>query len=335
MPPRPAFLQTVEKELLVAQNALPAPPAGLHHITAIAGDPQRNVDFYTRVLGQRLVKRTVNFDDPGTWHLYYADATGTPGTVLTFFPWAGIPRGVRGSGEATAVAYTVAPDALPGWKARLAAHGIAAEESERFGEPLLAFADPDGMGVELVGSALQPDIAIWQDGPVAAEMSLRGFHSTTLQVRDGDASAALLRDLCGWREKAQDGSRRRFVVAGSAPGAMVDLVATPDLPRGRQGAGSIHHVAFRATDDAEQENWRVQLAAQGFGVTPMRDRQYFHSIYFREPNGVLFEMATDSPGFLWDESVETLGSALRLPPWLEPQRSSIEAALPLLENAAA
>jgi glyoxalase family protein len=319
------------------QNRLPAGPAGLHHITAIAGDPQQNVDFYTSVLGQRLIKRTVNFDDPGTWHFYYADAVGSAGTVLTFFPWAGVPKGVRGSGEATAVAYSVAADALPAWRIRLAAHDVAFTEQERFGHPLLAFEDPDGMAVELVGMARPPAVAHWEGGPVAPEMALCGFHSTTLQVRDGDASAALLRDLFGWREEAREGNRRRFVadglVAEGGRGLAVDLVETPDLPRGRQGAGSIHHVAFRTPDDAAQEQGRAALAAAGLRVTPVRDRQYFHSIYFQEPNGVLYEIATDGPGFLWDESVETLGSSLRLPPWLEPQRRRIEELLPPIKVA--
>lgn len=305
--------------------------AGLHHITAIAGDAQRNLDFYVRLLGQRLVKQTVNFDDPGTYHFYFADYSGTPGTVLTFFPFAGARKGVRGSGEATAVAYTVAPDALPGWQARLAAGGVVAAPGERFGEELLTLQDPDGMQIELVAAAQQPAVALWDGGPVPAALQLRGFHSTTLQVRDGDASAALLRELFGWTETARDGNRRRLAVDGGLAGRIVDLVETPDLPRGQQGAGSIHHVALRVPDDAAQATWRSELANAGYGVTPIRDRQYFHSIYFRDPNGVLLELATDSPGFAWDEPVNALGSALRLPPWLEPQRARIAESLGRIE----
>lgn len=315
------------------ENASPeAMIAGLHHITAIAGDPQRNLDFYVGLLGQRLIKKTVNFDDPGTYHFYFGDYSGTPGTILTFFPWAGVRKGIKGSGEATAVAYNVAPDALPGWQARLAAHGVAASRGERFGEPLLASKDPDGLTVELVGSANAPAVALWGGGPVASELALCGFHSTTLQVRDADASAALLRDSFGWHESAREGNRRRFAIDGRAPGRVVDLVAMPDLPRGRQGAGSIHHVAFRAPDDVAQEGWRTHLVHAGYSVTPVRDRQYFHSIYFQEPNGVLYEVATDTPGFLGDERVEALGNALKLPPWLEPQRAQIEATLAIVEN---
>lgn len=306
--------------------------AGIHHITAIAGDPQRNLGFYVGVLGQRLIKKTVNFDDPGTYHFYFADYSGTPGTVLTFFPWAGMRRGVKGSGEATAVAYNVAAGALPGWQARLAARGIAATPDERFGEPLLAFEDPDGMAVELVGAAHLPSVARWEGGPVASELALRGFHSTTLQVRDLALSAALLRESFGWHEVAREGNRTRFAIDGASAGRVVDLVATPDLPRGRQGAGSVHHVAFRAPDDVAQEGWRTHLARAGYGVTPVRDRQYFHSIYFQEPNGVLFEVATDTPGFLWDERIEALGTALKLPPWLEPHRTQIEASLAVVED---
>ncbi len=305
--------------------------AGLHHITAIAGDPQRNLDFYVGVLGQRLIKQTVNFDDPGTYHFYFADFSGTPGTVLTFFPWKGARKGTRGSGEATAVAYAVPADALPAWQARLGAAGFATTTSERFGERLLSLEDPDGMQIELVASASPASVAQWENGPVPADLQLRGFHSTTLQVRNADASAELLRDLFGWIEVAREGKRSRFSVDGGVAGRVVDLVETPDLPRGQQGAGSIHHVAFRLPDDAAQAAWRSKLITAGFGVTPVRDRQYFHSLYFQEPNGVLFELATENPGFLWDEPVDALGSALRLPPWLEAHRERIAAALPKIE----
>ncbi len=321
----------------MAENHPPAASSGLHHITAIAGDAQRNLDFYTGVLGQRLVKKTVNFDDPGTYHFYFADEVGSAGTVLTFFPFAGARRGVRGSCEATAVAYNVAADALPDWQARLARLGIDAVASERFGAPLLTFADPDDMAVELVGSAQPPQVRHWQGGPVGEEMALRGFYGTTLQVRNAAPSAALLRDSFGWHEVAREGNRRRFAAGAAAPqgnaapGQFVDIVELPSLPAGRQGAGSIHHIAFRAADDGAQAAWQRHLAAAGLGVTDVRDRQYFRSIYFREPNGVLFEIATDGPGFLWDEPIEALGSALRLPPWLEPQRTRIEASLPALQ----
>ncbi len=315
--------------------AAPGPMTGFHHITAIAGDAQRNVDFYHTLLGQRLIKRTVNFDDPGTHHLYYADFAGSPGTVITFFPWARAHPGMRGSGEATAVAYAVAPESLDGWEARLRAAGAAVgARNERFGEPFLPVLDPDGMLIELTGVAELPSVAPWAGGPVPAELELRGFHATTLQVRDALPSAELLRARFGWNEVGREGSRIRFQAPAATdgagaplPGRIVDLLETPDLPPGRMGAGTIHHIAFRTPSDATQAQWRAALLEDGFGVTPMRDRQYFHSIYFNEPAGVLYEIATEPPGFTWDEPLEQLGSGLKLPPWLEPQRSRLEGIL--------
>jgi glyoxalase family protein len=310
------------------------PVAGIHHITAMAGDPRANVAFYTRVLGQRLVKRTVNFDDPGTHHFYYGDALGTPGTILTFFPWPGARRGAQGSGEAVATAYAVPPGALPFWQERLARAGVAAEPvQERFGARVLPLRDPDGMVVELVEAAEPAGaVAHWQGGPVEAGAALRGFQGVTLQVADGGATGALLEQLFGFQRAGQEANRIRYALPGSAaegaPGRTVDLLVTPGVPRGRLGPGSIHHVAFRVADDAEQAERRTALLRAGLAVTPVQDRQYFRSIYFREPGGVLFELATDGPGFAWDEPVAELGSALRLPPWLEPRRAEIEAALP-------
>jgi glyoxalase family protein len=316
--------------------------AGFHHITAISGDPQRNVNFYQNLLGQRFVKKTVNFDDPGTYHLYYADYAGSPGTVITFFPWARAQPGIKGSGEAIAVAYGVPRESLDAWEARLRSGGArVGQRGERFGEPYLSVSDPDGMVVELVGVGELPAITPWQNGPVPADMELRGFHATTLQVRDAAASAVLLREHFGWSEVGREGNRTRYQAPASAapygtaplPGRIVDLLEQPNLPPGRMGAGTIHHVAFRTPSDATQAGWRAQLVAEGFGVTPMRDRQYFHSIYFNEPNGVLYEIATDQPGFAWDEPVESLGQSLKLPPWLEPQRKRIEGILAPLDTA--
>ncbi len=311
--------------------------AGFHHITAIAGDPQRNLDFYARVLGQRFVKRTVNFDAPDTYHFYFADYAGSPGTVLTFFPWTRARVGVKGSGEAAAVAYNVPPESLGDWSARLEAAGFApAQQTERFGERLLRVQDPDGMEVELVGAAQRPAVEAWVGGPVPSGMELGGFHSTTLQVRDVEASAVVLRELFGWQEVGREGSRTRYAVAGSGdpsvPGRIIDLLHVPDLPPGRMGAGIIHHVAFRTPDEAAQERWRALLLAEGFNVTPVRDRQYFRSIYFTEPNGVLYEIATDAPGFGWDEPLDALGETLKLPPWLEPRRAELEATLPPIKS---
>lgn len=306
-----------------------APLSGIHHVTALASEPQRNLDFYTRTLGQRLVKKTVNFDDPGAYHFYFADYAGSPGTLLTFFPWPRARRGVRGSGEIWATAYHTPASSLDDWEARLRSAGVSLQPRvERFGEVVLPFADPDGMIIELVGASAPPPIQPWNGGPVAPAMELSGFHSVTLQVRDAPASIALLHDLFGWTMAGKEGKRTRLVAPGAALGRIVDLVEEPGLPSGSMGYGTVHHVAFRVPDDEAQEQWRALLAGEGFGVTPMRDRQYFHSIYFREPNGVLFEIATDPPGMMWDEPLETLGAALKLPPWFEPQRAQIERNLP-------
>jgi glyoxalase family protein len=304
---------------------------GFHHITAIAGDPRHNLHFWAQVLGQRLVKKTVNFDDPGTWHLYYADYGASPGTVITFFPWPKAFPGVPGSGEPIAVAYGVPLATLGDWESRLRLEGVdVGPIVERFGDPVLPLKDPDGMAVELVGVSDPADVEVWRDGPVPEDMALRGFHSTTLQVRDAAGSAVLLREEFGWSEVGREGNRTRYAVAGDLPGRVVDLLEIPDLPQGRMGAGSIHHVAFRTSDDITQQQWRAQLMGEGFAVTPMRDRQYFHSIYFNEPGGVLYEIATELPGFAWDETMQSLGSALRLPPWLEAERGRIEGLLPAL-----
>lgn len=305
------------------------PIRGLHHVTAMARDPQVNLDFYHRVLGQRLVKRTINFDDPGTYHFYFADETGTPGSVLTFFPWPMVKRGTPGNGEAAAVAYAIPPEAADFWRERLAASGVViGETSARFGDPVIPFRDPDGMAVELVVTESAGQIQPWTDGLVPVEFALRGFHSVTLWLADSERTAELLSGVMGYRFMGVEGQRARYAAPGGAVGAVVDLLQRPGLPGGRFGGGSIHHVAFRAADEEEQSAYQAALRAAGFSVTPVRDRQYFRSIYFRTPGGVLFEIATDGPGFLIDESATELGRSLRLPPWQEPQRAEIEAVLP-------
>lgn len=312
------------------------PIQGLHHITAMAGDAQANLDFYHGLLGQRLVKKTVNFDDPGTYHFYFADEVGTPGTVLTFFPWPHAKRGAPGNGEATAVAYAVRPGSAAYWRDRLEAHGVVAGEGQtRFGAAVLPFRDPDGMLIELVESDAPSTIRHWAAGPVPAEHALRGFHSVTLWLGEIEPTAALLTDHLGYTLVGREGDRTRLAGASGDVGLYVDLVHRPGQPAARFGAGSIHHIAFRTVDDAEQLEYMSSLRAAGFGVSPVRDRQYFHSIYFRSPGGVLFEIATDAPGFLYDEPVEALGQALRLPPWLEPRRDEIEEMLPVVALAAA
>ncbi|HXF60484.1 MAG TPA: ring-cleaving dioxygenase [Caldilineaceae bacterium] len=302
-----------------------APISGIHHITAMAGDPQRNINFYSYVLGQRLVKTTVNFDDPGTYHFYYGDAIGSPGTILTFFPWPNARRGQRGAGEANAIAYAVPADALGYWEKRLAEFGVStAPRQVRFGETVLPFQDPDGLWLELVTGDGLPEIDHWTEGPIPADAALRGFHSATLQVAQAAASARLLTEWFGWERAGVEGSRARFLAPGGAAGRIVDLVEIPQQGRGRLGAGSIHHIAFRVADDPTQLAWRARLSEAGFSVTDVRDRQYFHSIYFREPSGVLYELATDAPGFLLDESRAALGRELKLPPWLEARRADIQ-----------
>lgn len=298
---------------------------GLHHVTAISGPPHANIAFYTRSLGQRLVKQTVNFDSPDTWHLYYGDRTGSPGSIMTFFPVPGAPPGRIGTGMASAHAYAVAAGRFDALADRLRAEGHATTLTERFGARVLALADPDGAPVELVETGR----------PAAGETE--GLHSVTLLLADPGPTARILTDIFGWAEAGHEtgaqGERLRLTAPGDAPGASVDLLRRDGAPRGRSGAGTIHHVAFRARTDAEQRHWIDRLAAAGHRTTPPIDRQYFTAIYFREPGGVLFEIATDPPGFAVDEPVEALGAALKLPPQHEPYRDRIAAALPPLAAA--
>lgn len=304
---------------------------GIHHVTSIAGAPQRNVDVFAGLLGLRLVKLTVNFDDPGTYHLYYGDEVGRPGTAMTFFPWPHGRHGQIGTGQVTVTAFSVPAGALDYWIERFERAGIAfAGPTERFDAEVLAFADPDGLQYELVAHAGAEERPCWADGPVPAQYAVRGFHSVTLAVAGYERTAAVLTEVLGFRLVRQDGQRFRFAVGPGAAGALVDLLVQPDAPRGHVAVGTVHHVAFRTADDADQAAWRQHIAAAGFAVTPVMDRQYFRSIYFREPGGVLFEIATDPPGFTRDESVAELGSRLRLPPWLEPHRAEVEGALPRL-----
>ena len=308
---------------------------GLHHVTAICGDPQANVDFYASVLGMRLVKRTVNFDDPTTYHLYYGDDLGRPGTILTFFPWPGAPRGTRGTGQTTAVGFAVPPGSLDWWMDRLAKHATFQAPEERLGERVLPLLDPDGLAIELIERADAAHRPWWEGGPVPAAYAIRGFHGVTLTLEGHERTAALLVDVMGLEPTGQQQTRFRYAAAGQAAGTVVDLVSAPGLRRGRVAAGTVHHIAFRCASDEEQAGWRGRLAAAGMSVTPVLDRQYFRSVYFPEPGGVLFEIATDPPGFTRDETPEALGTALELPPWLEPHRTRIEDRLPRLHVPAA
>lgn len=301
------------------------PIAGLHHVTAIASNPQRNLDFYTDVLGLRFVKKTVNFDDPGTYHFYFGDDTGAPGTILTFFPWLHAKQGTVGVGEVSATAFSIPAGSLPYWTERLRSRNTAFDESTRFGAQVLGLADPDGMRLELIEQTEAHAGKAPRYSEVPPACAIQGFYGVTLLERRVEPTAALL-DVMGLKALARDGDYIRFAPAGDALGRYVDVLVDEKAQPGRQGAGSVHHIAFRNTDDADQLAWHDTLAPL-VGVTPVQERTYFRSIYFREPGGVLFEMATDTPGFLIDESPETLGEALRIPAWYERQRPAIEARL--------
>jgi len=310
---------------MIADETKPTIP-GIHHVTAIAGAPQDNLDFYTSTLGLRFVKRTVNFDDPTTYHFYYGDSLGRPGTIFTFFPWPGAQSGRGGGGMVIATAFSVPEGSLEPWMDRLAEAGMPFEApTDRFGAPVLRLRDPHGTEIELVPEAgPAPDLA-----PVA-------FHGVTLAVTPHDGTVRLLTDVFGYElvgeEVENGGSRIRLRAPGGAPGSVVDLLRGRTHPRGLMGAGAVHHVAFRAKDAASQLAWREAILDFGLPVTPVQDRQYFTSIYFREPGGVLFEIATDPPGFTLDETPEELGTGLRLPPWLEPRRDWITERLPKIRS---
>ncbi|OAF10332.1 ring-cleaving dioxygenase [Bradyrhizobium neotropicale] len=308
--------------------------SGLHHVTAIAGDPIRNFGFYTRDLGLRFVKKTVNFDDPGTYHFYYGDETGRPGTILTFFPWQGVSTGRRGVGETHQTAFRVPQRSLGYWTQRFTEKGIPYEALEkRFGESVLPFTDPDGMALALVGVPGAENEPGWSNGDVPAEHAIRGFHGVTLLLDSAAKTAAVLTDVFGFAETAREGSVIRFKAPGDAQGSVVDIYEAKGFLRGHQGGGSVHHIAFRAADDAEQGKMAERLVSNhGLHPTEQRDRNYFRSIYFREPGGVLFEIATDIPGFAVDEPVATLGRDLKLPGFLESHRKQIEGVLPKLEE---
>ena len=303
---------------------------GIHHVTAITGELDRHLDFYTRILGLRLVKRTVNFDDPASHHLYYGDATGRPGSILTFFVWPGGRGGRVGTGVAGAVAFAVPAASIGFWYERLLSQGIRLDApSRRFGEPVLEFPDPDGMRLELVGVAGLEAAPAWDGGPVPAEHAVRGLHGLTIWENADDGHAATLERVFGFRPDGEEENRVRF--RGPAEmGAVVDLRRVGGFWTGTTGTGVVHHVAFRAADDAAQAALREAALASALHPTGVLDRSYFRSVYFRQLHGVLFEIATDDPGFLIDESAEGLGTELRLPPWLEPSRVAIEANLPPL-----
>jgi catechol 2,3-dioxygenase-like lactoylglutathione lyase family enzyme len=304
---------------------------GLHHVTAITADAQKNVDFYTGVLGLRLVKLTVNFDDPGSYHLYYGDELGRPGTTMTFFAWPGASRGRLGPPQVTATAFAVPASSLDYWSERLNEHGVKVEsQPQRFGERHLHFHDADGMPLDLV-AVEKPPGQPWTAGSVPIDHAIRGFHGVTIGEEGYETTAKLLTELMGFTSVGGEGNRFRYAASGGDNFAsIVDIVCTPDARRGDLGAGIVHHVAFRTPDDAQQQTWRSQIAARGLNVSPVMDRSYFHSIYFREPGGVLFEIATENPGFTIDEPADALGTSLKLPPQYEAYREEIERFVPSL-----
>lgn len=305
---------------------------GIHHITAIAGDAKRNYDFYTRVLGLRLVKKTVNFDDPETYHFYFGDEAGTPGTILTFFPWGGIRQGRRGTQQVTEIGYAVPQGSLEFWKQRLEAnHVIMNNVSEKFGEQYLTFLDPDGLKLELTVPAVADTRAPWETADVRAEHATRGFHHITITTTKMDATARILTDVFGYRLLKQEVNRYRFITDAVDHAALVDLVEAPGESAGVVAGGSVHHVAFRVKDEATLMHFRELVVAQGLHITEKIDRNYFYSLYFREPGGVLFEIATDNPGFATDETLAELGSGLKLPAQYEGYRERLEGVLPKLD----
>lgn len=298
--------------------------SGIHHVTAISDAAQPNVDFYVGALGLRMVKLTVNFDDPGTYHLYYGDELGRPGSVMTFFPWTGAAPGSRGTGQATVTSFSVPAGSLDHWRRRLESRRIAFEGPvDRLGEAVISFHDPDGLALEIVASAAEERGATWENGPVPPVHSIRGFHSVTLSEANHDRTASMLVETLGFRRAVQSENRFRYEMGDGGPGARIDVLHLPNLARGLVSVGTVHHVAFRTPDDAQQTAWQGEVRRRGTQVTPVADRHYFHSIYFREPGGVLFEIATDVPGFTVDEQQDCLGSRLMLPPWLEPRRAQL------------
>lgn len=304
---------------------------GLHHITAIAGNAKRNFDFYTKVLGLRMVKKTVNFDDPGTYHFYFGDEVGTPGSILTFFPWEGIGAGRNGAGMATEIGYSVPKGSLDFWSARFDEFKVKHRPiAERFGEKYLSFSDPDGLQITLVEPVAKDDRKPWIIPSVTESEAVKGFHSIVLTLKDIKATAAILTDVFDYKLLQEEDNRFRFGTANIENANIVDLVAAPELGRGVNAAGTNHHVAFRVSNEEVLMNFREKIASRGLGITPKIDRDYFFSLYFREPGGVLFELATDNPGFATDETVAELGSSLRLPKQYEPSRAEIEAVLPKL-----
>lgn len=312
--------KNVSKEMVVMSKKT----AGIHHITAIVGHPQENVDFYAGVLGLRLVKQTVNFDDPGTYHLYFGNEGGKPGTIITFFPWANARQGKIGDGQVGVTSYVVPKGAMGFWEQRLAKFGVTATKMERFGEQYLEFDDPHGLHLEIVERE-EGEKNTWQAGEIKPEVAIKGFGGATLLSVRPDETAQLLENVMGLEKVGQEGDFIRFQSSADI-GNVIDLKLTT-IGRGQMGVGTVHHIAWRAKDDKDQLEWQKYVADSGYGVTAVRDRNYFNAIYFKEHGEILFEIATDPPGFAHDESLETMGEKLMLPEQYETHRDQIERAL--------
>ena len=306
---------------------------GLHHITVIAGDPQENLDFYAGVLGMRLVKKTVNQDVPGTYHLFYADGVAHAGTDLTFFPWPDMAPGQTGVGLTVEVALAVPAGSLGYWAERLQHQGVDVSHSAaRFSERLLTLADPHGLQLALVETADAREFTAWAESPVPEAMQVRGLHGVRLLERSAAPTVDLLTKTLGFEEVGQEDGWRRFALAGTRSGRVLDIKESASERQGTWGTGSVHHIAWRVPDDVTELKVQNRLQQAGRRPTQVIDRFWFKSVYFKEPGGALFEIATDGPGFGVDETMEQLGTRLVLPPWLEPKRAAIEAGLQPLRN---
>lgn len=298
--------------------------AGIHHITAIVGHPQENVDFYAGVLGLRLVKRTVNFDDPGTYHLYFGNEGGQPGTIITFFPWPGAQQGIKGGGQVGITTYVVPQGAMPFWENRLEKFHIPFTKTERFGETFLEFDDPHGLHLEIVERE-EGEINSWHFGGVTPEVAIKGFGGAVLLSTRPEKTSELLENVLGLEQIGTEEDIIRFRSPAEI-GNIIDVKLIP-VGRGQMGVGIVHHIAWRAVDDQDQLEWKKEVQKQGYHVTSVQDRNYFRSIYFREHGEILFEIATDPPGFAHDESLETMGEKLMLPAQYEPYRAQLERGL--------
>lgn len=304
---------------------------GIHHITAVAGDPKENHRFYTEVLGLRLVKKTVNFDDPSVYHLYYGDESGNPGSILTFFPWEHLQDGEPDRGQVVAISFSIPTGSKTFWLDHLGEHGLDIEEPfSRFGKEIIGLQDPDGLHLELVLDPKANSFDGWSGGPIPQEHAIRGIHGATLGEENYSGAGRLLEDDLGF-ELTNQLENRYLYETDAYFGSVIEIIDGFDL-NGRPGKGTVHHIAFRVEDEEKQASLRKQLLNKGYYLTEVKDRDYFKSVYFHEPGGVLFEIATDPPGFTRDEQLNELGSSLKLPDWLEHERRTIENELPKLNS---